>query len=259
MSSYIKSEFYRIFHYKWTYLFIAICSALLVSSNVLLAVLRYSDASFSYGNTAFAFANFISNVVFVFILCISVASMIFGNEHTNHTMKNSVSYGITRGKIYFSKLIIEIVYALIAFVIITGFFIASAYLLLEHSHENEIMELLKMFAASLPLLLFALATTNCFIFIIEGTGASIAAITGLLIALPLVSNFLGMKFEIFRRLAKVLPWNMISSIGIEMKPYSIVLPWAGNAGYYNCWLAGILQMIIIIIIGYLVFRKREIK
>ena len=195
----------------------------------------------------------------VYILCISVGSMIFGNEHTNHTMKNSVSFGISRGTIYIGKLIVEIAYALIAFAVITGVHVASAYILLEHSHENEIVELLKMFVASFPLLLFALAATNCFIFIIEGTGASIAAITGLLIAFPIVSNFLGMKFEIFRKLAEVLPWNIVNGIGIETKPYHVVLPWPGNAGFNNCWLAGIIQMLIITMIGYLVFRKKEIK
>lgn len=259
MSSYVKSEFYRIFHYKWSYLFIAICSALLLSSNIVLAAVRFSDPKFPYGNTSFSFANFISSIVIVYILCICVASMVFGNEHNNHTMKNSVSYGIGRGTIYFSKLIVEIVYAFIAFIVITGVHVASAYLLLEHSHENEIVELLKMFVASLPLLLFGLAATNCFIFIIEGSGASIAATTGLLIAFPIVSNFLGMKFQIFRELAKVLPWNILNKVGVEMNPYHVVLPWAGNAGYYNCWIAGAIQMLIIAMIGYLVFRKKEIK
>lgn len=259
MLSYIKSEFYRILHNKWTYLFIIICSALLISSNVVLAAVSYTESTFPYGNTAFSIGNFISSIAFVFILCITVASMIFGNENGNHTMKNSVSYGISRGTLYFGKLIVEIVYSVIAFVIITSFHVASAYLLLENSHAGEMMELGKMFVAGFPLFLFVLATANCFAFLMEGSGAAIGVDVGILIAFPIICSFLGMKFDIFHRLAAVLPWNIVNNMGIETDPYGLVLPWTGNAAYYNCWLAGMIQMLLVIILGFVIFRKKEIK
>lgn len=259
MISYIKSELYRILHNKWSYLFILICSALLVSSNVVLAVVQLSEDTFRYANTAFAVASFINSISLVFIICIMVGSMIFGNEHGNHTMKNSISYGISRGTIYFSKLFIEILYSIIAFIIITASDVVSAYLLLEHSHVNELNELWKLFAACLPIFLFVLGTVNCFAFILESTGAAIGAEVGLAIAFPLICGMLGQKFEFFRNLARVLPWNMINAISIPAKPYNIILPWEGNAGYYNCWVAGIVQMVIIVAIGYIILRKKEIK
>jgi ABC-2 type transport system permease protein len=259
MISYIKSELYRILHYKWTYLFIAICSTLLVSSNIVLAAVKWSETTFPYGNTAFSIGNFIGGMSFVFILCITVGSMVFGNEHGNHTMKNSVSYGIPRGMIYVSKLLVEIIYAVVAFFIITGFHVASAYLLLEHSHLNELYELGKVFIASFPIYLFVLAMVNCFAFIFESTGAAIGADVGLAIAFPIVGSLLGMKFDIFNKLAQILPWNIINGIGITMDPYAITLPWKGDAGYYNCWIASIVQMILITVIGYVIIRRKEIK
>jgi ABC-2 type transport system permease protein len=259
MLSYIKSEFYRIFHNKWTYLFPVICSALLISSNIVLAAVKYADPTFAYANTAFSIGNFISSVSMIFILSIAVATIIFGNEYGNHTMKNSISYGISRGSIYFSKLIVEIAYAITVFVIITGLHVASAYLLLENSHVHELNELLKMFAACLPLFLFVIATVNCFAFILEGTGAAIGVDALLLFAFPITSSLLGMKFEIFEKLAKVLPYNIIGEFRLTSDPYAILLPWEGKAGYYNCWLAGILQMVIIAVIGYVIYCRREIK
>lgn len=259
MLSYIKSEFYRILRNKWSYLFILICSALLVSSNIVLAIIKYQEPSFGYANTAFSIANFISSIIMIYILCVAVSTMIFGNENGNHTMKNSISYGIPRGVIYFCKLFVEIVYALIAFVIITGFHVASAYLLLENSHMNEFSILADTFVAAVPLFIFALAATNCFAFIVEGIAGAIGFDALLMIAFPIISSFLGMKFEFFHKLAKILPYNLLNDFQLQMKPYQIILPWEGSTGYYNCWLAGILQTIIIVIIGYLVFRKREIK
>jgi hypothetical protein len=148
---------------------------------------------------------------------------------------------------------------MIAFVIITATHVASAYLLLENSHQNEMMVLFKMFVACLPIFLFVLAATNCFAFIMEGNGASISSNLGFLIVLPLVSSLLGMKFGIFAQLKKVLPYNIIQNVSINMHPFSLVLPWKGNAGYYNCWIAGIVQMVLFMLIGYIIFSKKEIK
>jgi ABC-type transport system involved in multi-copper enzyme maturation permease subunit len=174
-------------------------------------------------------------------------------------MKNSISYGISRGNIYFGKLLVEIVYAIFAFLIIAGLFIGSSYLLLENSHSKDFELLLKASFVALPLLLCALATTNCFLFIIEGTGGALTVIIGVLMAFPLISNFLGMKFELFQKIGKILPWNLVNSISIDFESYKMILPWEGDAGYYNYWIFGIAQMALFILIGYVVFRKKEIK
>lgn len=257
MSSYIKSELYRILRNRGTYLFILICSALLVSSNIVLAAVSLSDASFI--DTKFSIGNFISYIPFVYILCIMVASMIFNNEYANHTMKNCVSYGLPRGTVYFGKLIVTIIYSLLAFVVITAFHAASAFLLLRNANVNEMGALVEMFAACLPLLLFALAVTNCFSFILESSGAVIGAASGLLLAFPLVCTMLGRKFMIFHVIEKYLPFNIIKSIGVSSEPMHIVLPWEGFTGYSICWIAGILQMIVMVLIGYFIFSRKELK
>jgi ABC-type transport system involved in multi-copper enzyme maturation permease subunit len=259
MSNYIKSEFYRLMKGKWTYLFILLCSGLLLSSNVILALVKQSDPTFTYATTAFSFANFYTSMIMVYLLCISVASIVFGNEYGNHTMKNSVSYGISRGTIYFGKFIVQIVYALIAFLIITGIHVISGYLLLENSGPKEFEMLLRTFFVCLPLFLFALAVTNCFAFIIESTGASVSAVVGIVLVLPYISNFLGMKFKIFSSLAKILPWNMINSISYDFENHLIFFNWDLDVAYRMFWIAGILEMAIIIMIGFMVYRKKEIK
>ncbi|MDF2906924.1 MAG: transporter permease [Herbinix sp.] len=259
MISYIKSEFYRMLHSKGSYLFILICSVLLVSANVVLAVVGKTEENFPYNNTSFSLSLFYSYLPIVFLLCVSVASIVFSNEYTNHTMKNSISYGISRGSIYFGKLITEVVYAVIALLAIAGFYIGSAYLLLENSHSGDPEVLVRAYFVALPLLLFALATTNCFLFIIESTGGAITAIMVVLLAFPMVSNFLGMKFELFRKLSEILPWNLVSNMTFSYEKYQMILPWDGTTGYLNYWLYGGLWMTLFVLIGFFVFRKKEIK
>jgi ABC-2 type transport system permease protein len=258
MINYLKSEFYRIFHAKSTYLFIIICSALLISASILLAIVKLSEPDFPYATTYFAISLMISNVMIVYFLCITVSNMIFGNEHTNHTLKNTISYGISRSTIYFGKLIVQIVYAFLAFTLIVGCYIGSSYLLLENSGP-EIMELLfKMYAAVVPMFLFALAATNCFTFIMDSAAGSIAATCGLMIGFPIVTGFLGMKFEFINKISNITPWNLIGNIDIDFENYVLTLFWQEN-GHVKYWIAGLAQMLIVVIVGFVVFRKKEIK
>lgn len=259
MLSYLKSEGYRLFHNKWSYLFIIICSVLLVSSNILLAVVKATDPTFPYATTAFAFSCFYTSIIFIYFLCISVAAIVFGNEHSNHTMKNTISYGVSRGNIYFGKLFIEIVYAIIAFTIITGCDIAAAYLLLENSGIEQLHLLLNTCFVIIPLCLFGLAVTNCFLFIVESTGAAVSSVIGLLLVFPLICNMLGMKFSAFSDLAKIMPYNMINNISFDFKKAVLFLPTDGVSSYYLYWITGLVELILITLIGFLVFRKKEVK
>lgn len=258
MKQYIKSEFYRIFHRISTYAFIGVCSLLMVSSNVVLAVVKCQDKNFPYATTRFSIGNLYTSFIAIYLLCIMITSMIFGNEHGNHTMKNSVSYGISRKTLYFGKLLAEVTYAVIAFVIITGIHIGSACLLLENSGQENIILFLKAAALCFPLLIFSIGASNCFIFLTDNMGSAIAAITGLLIALPLVSNLLGMRFEFFYKLSQILPWNLINNMQFDFKKMDIILQWHQKTGYIY-WLAGIIQTVLVVLAGYLIFSKKEIK
>lgn len=259
MSQYIKSEVYRVLRYKWTYLFILICSGLLVSANIVLAAVKGSDSSFSYATTKFALGNFSTSMGAIFFLCITVSSMLFGNEYTNHTFKNCVSFGIPRGTIYISKLFVQIIYSIIAFTVITAIDLGSAYLLLENSGSASLQMLFHTVFACLPLFLFALAASNFFLFVIENNWSSCAAMMGLMVVLPLISNLLGMRFKLFTMLSGVMPLNLINKINFDYKNQTVQLLWSGAEGYRNYWLVGIIELILITVLGYIVFSKKEIK
>lgn len=259
MSQYTKSEVYRILRYKWTYLFIVICSGLLVSANIVLAAVKGSDSRIPYATTEFSLGNFTTSMEAIFFLCITVSSMLFGNEYINHTFKNSISFGISRGTIYISKLIIQVIYSLIAFSVITAIDIGSAYLLLEDSGSGPIQMMFDTILACMPLFLFALAASNFFLFMIENTWSSCGAMLGLMLVFPLVSNLLGMRFKLFSMLSKMMPLNLIDQMDLDFKKQTVQLLWPGVEGYRNYWLIGIIEMVILTILGYIMFSKKDIK
>lgn len=258
MYRYIKSELYRLLHVKSSHVFIGVCTVLLLSFNILLAVLKGVDSSFSYANTKFSIGFLLSFMSMIFILCPFVALLVFGNENSNHTMKNTISYGIKRGTMFYGKLIVQIIYSIVAFFIITSVFILSCYLLLENSGTNEIVLLIKTIILCLPLFIFALGVTNCFLFLVENTGSAIGATAGIIIAFPIVCNMLAMKFSFFATITKYLPWNLINSIHYD-EGNQLILKWETMVGYRNYWLAGLLQMLLISLFGYLILRRKEIK
>lgn len=151
------------------------------------------------------------------------------------------------------------VYALIAFLIVIGVYVISGYLLLENSGLQELKILIRACMACLPLFLFGLAATNCFVFIIESVGGAISASCGLMIVFPWVSNFLGMRFKFFAQLSNILPVDILNSTGYDEVNQVIKFYWSTDKGFLNCWILGILQMALIILIGYVIFRKKEIK
>lgn len=258
MSSYIKSEIYRTLRKRGTYLFIGICSLLLASSNIVLAIVKQTDSSFRYATTLFSLGNLYTSMLLVYYICIMVAVMVFSNEHGNHTMKNTISYGIPRVKVYFGKFITEVMLAVVSFVIISGVHILTAYLLLENSGPEHLEMLLRTVFACLPLFLSALAVTNCFSFILESAGSAIGASCMIMIAIPLIFGLLGMRFDIFDNLSSILPTNLINEMEFDLTNNKLILGEVDN-GYLKYWIYGIGQMLLFIIIGLINFRKKEVK
>jgi ABC-type transport system involved in multi-copper enzyme maturation permease subunit len=195
----------------------------------------------------------------VYLLCLVVSNMIFNNEYRNQTMKNCVSYGISRRTIFFGKLAIQILYSLIAFAVIMGMFVASAFLLLENSGKFELTKLVRTCLASLPLLISGLATMNCFAFLIDGSSAAVTASAGVMFAFPIACNLLGMRFELFDKLKDVLPWNILNIADYDQAKDTTILYWDSQKGFINCWTIGIAITVMITLLGFLVFRKKEIK
>ena len=259
MSKYLKSEIYRVFHNRGSYLFLLVCSIMMITSNVVLAAIKARDAAFPYATTKFSFMNIYANLPFLFMLTIAVGFMVFSNEFQSHTMKNTISFGITRRTVYCSKFIVEILYAVIALLIIMGVHIASSYLLLENSGIKRTVELLRALLAALPLLINGIAITNAMLFCIEGTGGAIGAAIGIMMGLPTVCSILGMRFDVFVKIGSYLPYNILSEVHFDEATGSMVTYWDTALGMGKCWMIGLAESLVVLLIGYYFFRKREIK
>ncbi len=257
MLNYLKSEIYQIVHRKAPYVFIFICSGLLIAMNLVLHQVGSGDVNFSYNTTEFAFSMIYTNLYFILVLCITVSAIIFGEEFQNHTLKNNVSFGISRGTIFVSKMILELVYALIAFAFILGCFIGSAYLLLENSGLVELEHLLKGCLAGIPLFIFVLALCNTLYALVEKTGLSLGIAVIIIIVIPIIINEFANRYEVAQRIGEYLPINMISAYRYTEAGFSA--DWLKSDVILKYYGVGLLYSVIALIIGFIIFRKKEIK
>lgn len=106
MLNYFRSEIYRNLHSKGNYMFILGVMLFVVFLNVILWMFGNLDSTFPYNNTKYAFSSLYANMKIPMVLCVCVVNLIFGQEYKNHTLKNTISFGISRNAIYLSKFLI---------------------------------------------------------------------------------------------------------------------------------------------------------
>lgn len=256
MLNYLKSELYHQIHRKAPYLFIIVCSALLIAMNVLLYAIKTQDPSFRYATTGFSYSNIYTNLYIIYFLCVSVCTMIFGNEYQYHTFKNSVSYGVSRSTVYIAKTLLQIIYSLIAFVIIIGCFIISGELLLSGDGTEKLI-LIRSCFAGLPFFICAICICTAIFSVFESTGISVGAAAVIMLVIPIIIMQLAQKFEIFAQIMKYIPIAIMGDYEVGLGWFEPM--WKTGGGMAHCYIVGLVEAAVFFIAGYTIFRKKEIK
>ena len=254
MSSYLKSEIYRLVHSKGTYIFIACCTAVVVLLEVLLAVFPTQ-----YTTTKYAFSSMFSNLGVVMMLCLSIVSVVFAEESKNHTLKNAVAYGISRSDIFFGRLMAELLLAIISFVIVIGAYIAGGYMLLANSGQIYLTELITGMAGAIPILILCVVFTHALYYIVDNEITLSVIWFVIIFAIPKIIGLLGMKVEAAAAIAKWMPWFIITDVGSDTETGAFIIGWLTQDGMMRCLLVGIIGSIVFYIIGLAALNKKEIK
>ena len=120
MRNYLAAECYKTFRRKYFYIILAVCLGLE-------AVLLWGYwTTWKWGNSN---VDFYSTAIMVpFMLSIGLyativtGDIVFSEQYKNNTLKNEVSYGLSRGRIYLGKLLVSTGIAVLAAVVMMGFF-----------------------------------------------------------------------------------------------------------------------------------------
>ena len=246
MLNYIKAELYKGLNrlsYKVTLLVLVLLS---VSANALfrgpnVTALESLDMAMSC----------LDAIIFLVILYIDVTE-----ELKDKTLRNVMVSGLSREKLYISKVIIPIIIAFITCIFILVFFVGSTFLFLKPGNLSPaiLINLALRLLCAIPLFIAAISFGVLLSFILKNqyafayTYAAIFALMGNFIKLlcALVSNK-------FYGIYNLLITTNISALTPIKNPNLTLLQMLHSAGL------GFAYTIIFTIIGIIIFRKMEIK
>ena len=111
MMNYIKSEFYRITHTKAVYVYGGILVLLVVLFNIATGVLGGQ-----YAITSFSYSNLVANPMIFSVMGAVTVFILYEGNRKNGNLKNTISGGISRRKIFAGECIVSLTAATVVMV-----------------------------------------------------------------------------------------------------------------------------------------------
>ena len=258
MLNYISAEFFKVSRRKYLYVtLITICA--------LAALLCAGFIFVNHGGSHVDFTQGAQNVLLVLSVglyaAILVCDMVFSDQYKSNTLKNEVSFGVPRARIYLGKLAVEAVIGVVMSVLVIGFYVGMCYVTLYAGPPGDAERAMTIIGycvlAAIPQWLAALALTNMFFFLVKGNTLASFLTVGVIAVVPVVLELaillFGSQFpqavEIMKAILMHMPTKMIDGA------MSVVGDW----GYIGkSWLVGGAWVVVTSAIGLVGFQKKEI-
>ena len=122
----IHADLYKIFHRVFFYCLLAVMALLAILVNFSLSKLPASVSAYSSWMVIRFY--FLSWPVFIIPILVD---LIVAEEYKEHTLKNAISYGLNRTKLYGSQLIASTILGVIVGIVALGFYCGSSLLFLK--------------------------------------------------------------------------------------------------------------------------------
>ncbi len=253
MFNYIHAEFYKLFRRKYTWIMLIL---LLLGELFLVSNLAYAAGSNPMRNFTFAMeAVRIMLPVGLFATLFS-ADIVFAGQYKNSTMKNEVSFGLSRTRTYLGKLLSQILLSLLALFAAMAFYSILCWLLLPHSGGvlPGLQTLAGMLLSALPIWIGTQAIICAFLFSLNSGTAAQFATLGLLyvpsIVIQVVTMITGLS-PLTKVLLKINPWLL----DVSLTDFSYGL----HSDSMRLWIIGGFWLLAATATGLYLFRKKEIK
>ena len=258
MLNYIQAEFYKLLHRKYTYIALGIFLAL---EGLLIAGFAFHN-SHSYSTPFGGAVTMIVDLgVIGFCTCLLTGDIVFAGQYKNSTLKNEVSFGLSRTQIYLGKLIAQTILSIGYLVVMMGFFIGLCAVVLPHGVEGfpsdgYALTIVGYFlAVGLPLWIGGQAACCMCLFLIHGDMAASFAYVGLVLALDSVLQIMGLLIRgqmgnLLLAVCNYFPRPMLEGAKALV----------GDMGYLGkAWLVGAFWVVVCTAVGLYGFNRKEIK
>ena len=206
----------------------------------------------------------LSGALYTLVMLLSVGlyaplittDLVFSEQYKIGTLKNDISYGIPRSRIYLGKLVLEIAVAVLACALAVGLYLALCVptLPLEADPDGMLMaetgrmwELVgRCLLSAFPLWLGAQGVTHLCFFLFRGGVAAPFAAVGVVAGIPGLLKLLGLLLN---------PLFLTA-----LRRFTLVAPMdSWDYPIWECWLIGLGWLAASTLLGLLLFQRREIN
>lgn len=257
MLNYMKSECYRTVKGKGFYTAIAVLGGMVLAMNVILALAGRYLPDFPYGTFRFSLNMYTGSVFLTVILGAVVPACLFFDDRRNGVLKNAVSYGIAREKLFLGKCIVAFFFTLLILCAVLVIYIGSAYLFLKNPEWEPLREMLMGVVSALPSAAASLVLCMLLGCIFQKDMTAVIVWVSVYYLIPMAFFLAGMKIDWFSRIFKWMPYGFLRMEAlVTMRDYQCL--WDTASGFLRCQLSGFVGILLFLMIGFWKFPKREL-
>lgn len=258
MFNYIRAEFYKLLHRKYTYITLTV---MLVLEGLFVSMFAFHNAHSYVTPFGGAVVSVVELGSIGFCTCLLTGDIVFAGQYKNSTLKNEVSFGLSRTRIYMGKLIAQTLLSITYMAVMMGFFVGACAVVLPlepgsfYTAADALSIVGYFLAAGLPLWIGGQAAACMCLFLFQGEITSSFVYVGIIFVLDTIVEVAGLLIqgrlgELLLKLCVFFPRPMLETAR------TMVGDWAylGKA-----WLVGLFWLVASTAVGLYVFHKKEIK
>lgn len=265
----IRAEVYKLTRRSYSYILLLCCAAFALLVAGLMCYIKYSAApDVELVNFPLAI-NMLSMGMPIGLYLVAVGGdAVFSEQYKYNTLKNEVSYGLPRVRVYLSRLVVTLLLMALVFVVTIGVYALASLVLLGIPSDagamasfgkntaQAIQDAFRMLGfyvlASFPLWLGAMSLALALYFLIRSSNLAGLGFLAIMLAVPAIFDNLGKYVNpAFFRLYHV---TLDYMSGLVISTETLDWPLIGR-----CWLIGLAWAVVSTAVGLFFFSRREIS
>lgn len=259
MLNYIRAEVYKLLHRPYTYIALGV---MLVLEALYASMFAFHNAHSMATPFGGAVVTIVEMGVIGFCTCLLTGDIVFAGQYKNSTLKNEVSFGLSRTQIYLGKLLAQTLLSIVYLVVMMGFFLGLCAVCLPMESEAgfysaaDAMTIVGYFlAAGLPLWIGGQAVVCMCMFLVNGEMASSFLYVGIVFVLEAFVDLSGLlvRGPVGNALLKAVPYFPVRMLN-EAKAVVGDVSFLGKA-----WIVGAFWAAVCTAAGLYGFNRKEIK
>ena len=259
MLNYIRAETYKVLRRPYPYITLAV---MLVLEGIFAAGFAFHNSHSFATPFGGAIVSIVEMGVIGFCMCLLTGDMVFAGQYKNSTLKNEVSFGLSRTRIYLGKLLAQTLLSLVYLAIMMVFFIGLCAVCLPmegpagfYSSGDALIIVGYFLAAGIPLWIGGQAAMCMCLFLVNGEMTSSFLYVGIVFVLDTFLSVTGLLVQ--GGLGNLL----VKVSGYFPRPMlDIAKTVVGDPVYLGqAWLVGAFWVAACTAIGLYGFHRKEIK